>query len=76
VGPNDRQRRASEAPVATSRFGRAVIQTQARDALVGLGWKPGIARTAVEEACARVAWTSPIERLIQEALRWCPKPLG
>lgn len=58
------------------RFGTVVMQTQARDALVGLGWKPAIARGAVDEACARVGTGVPIEQLIAEALRRCPKPLG
>jgi hypothetical protein len=36
-----------------SRLDDAIIRTQARDALVGLGWKPTIARTAVEEAISQ-----------------------
>lgn len=67
---------ATAVAVAASRFGHAVMQTEARDALVGLGWKPGIARAAVEEACAHVGTEVPIERLIREALQRCPKPLG
>jgi hypothetical protein len=62
--------------VRQERFGAAVIQTQVRDALVGLGWKPGIARTAVEDACAHVGMGVAIDVLIREALRRCPKPLG
>jgi len=62
--------------VRHSRFGTVVIQTQARDALVGLGWRPGIARTAVEEACAHVGVDITIDVLIREALRRCPKPLA
>ncbi len=70
VGTNERQ-----AHVGT-KVRHAVVATQARDALVGLGWKPGIARAAVEEAWAHVATDIPIEQLIAEALRRCPKPVG
>ena len=45
---------------------------QARDALVGLGWKPAIARAAVEEAWFHVGPDAAVERLIREALRRCP----
>jgi len=61
---------------ASARFGDAVLRTQARDALVALGWKPGIAKTAVEDAWAQVGTNVRIEVLIHEALRRCPKPLG
>ena len=53
----------------------AIVRTQARDALVGLGWKPNIARSAVEEAIAHVGGV-PVEELIREALRRCPRPAG
>jgi len=49
---------------------------QARDALVGLGWKAAIARAAVDEAYAHVGATSTIEVVIREALRRCPRPVG
>jgi len=79
VGTNASQVRAHvgtnhEPPI--SRFGAVAMRTQARDALVGLGWKPGIAKAAVEEACASVGTDAGIELLIREALRRCPKPLG
>ena len=76
VGAKTRQGNTSDTSAGAARFGRAVMQTQARDALVGLGWKPGIARAAVEEACASVGTEVPIDALILEALRRCPKPLG
>lgn len=57
-------------------FDDAVIRAQAGDALVGLGWKPAIARRAVDEACAHAGTGLRIEQLITEALRRCPKPLG
>ncbi len=79
VGTNasqPRSPRTSEVPSAASRFGHAVMQAQARDALVGLGWKAGIARAAVEEASIDVGADVQIEQLIAEALRRCPRPLG
>jgi len=64
------------APVGATRLDDAVVRAQARDALVGLGWKSGIARAAVDEACAHVGVGSAIEIVIREALRRCPKPTG
>lgn len=58
--------------VGAARLSAAVIRVQARDALVGLGWKPAIARAAVDEACAHVDATATIETVIREALRRCP----
>ncbi len=63
-------------PVGATRLDDAVVRTQARDALVGLGWKPGIARFAVDEACAHVGVGAEIELLIREALRRCPRRKG
>jgi Holliday junction resolvasome RuvABC DNA-binding subunit len=60
----------------TSRLDEAIVRTQARDALVGLGWKPTIARTAVDEAISHVGSHTPIEDLIRDALRRCPRPGG
>ena len=62
--------------VGATRLDAAVLRVQARDALVGLGWKPAIARAAVDEACAHVDATATIETVIREALRRCPRPLG
>ncbi|MGH7893738.1 MAG: HNH endonuclease [Candidatus Binatia bacterium] len=53
-----------------------IVRTQARDALVGLGWKPAIARAAVDEAWSHVGPAVRVETLIREALRRCPKPMG
>ncbi|MBA3453686.1 MAG: HNH endonuclease [Deltaproteobacteria bacterium] len=65
---------SNRTPVGAMRLDDAVVRTQARDALVGLGWKPGIARAAVDEACAHVGARSEIAMVIREALRRCPKP--
>ena len=54
----------------------ALLRAQAKDALVGLGWKPGIARAAVDEARAHVGRDATLGSLIREALRRCPKPAG
>ena len=81
-----RRRRDHAAPVgpapsfgargAATKLDDAVMRTQARDALVGLGWKPGIARAAVDEACAHVSAGGALEVVIREALRRCPRPTG
>ena len=61
------------ATVAT-KLDMAVATAQARDALVGLGWKPAIARAAVAEAQSHVGPGVGLAVLIREALRRCPKP--
>ncbi len=71
VGPDSPVEAAS---ATTSRFDAATTRTQARDALVGLGWKPTIARAAVDEACSHVGPSAPLEVVIREALRRCPRP--
>jgi hypothetical protein len=59
---------------AGTKLDATILRTQARDALVGLGWKPAIARTAVDEAWSHVGPVGAVETLIREALRRCPKP--
>jgi 5-methylcytosine-specific restriction endonuclease McrA len=49
----------------------ATIEAEAKQALVGLGWKPAIARAAVEQATRAVEPTASLEDLIREALRRC-----
>ncbi len=57
-----------------SRFELVAVRTQARDALVGLGWKIAIASRAVDEASAHVGANASIDVVIREALRRCPRP--
>lgn len=52
----------------------ATTRAEARDALVGLGWKPAIARGAVDDAISHVGADAPLEVVIRDALRRCPKP--
>jgi hypothetical protein len=40
--------------------------------LVGLGWKPAIARAAVDDVWSHVGPAVAVEVLIREALRRCP----
>jgi len=49
----------------------AILRAQTRDALVGMGWKPAIARDAVDAAASHVGRDVPIEAWIREALRHC-----
>jgi hypothetical protein len=48
------------------------MRAQVRDALVGLEWKPSIARAAVDDAWSHVGADAALEPLIREALRRCP----
>ena len=73
---SDRSHVGSKSPPVPSRLDDAIVRTQARDALVGLGWKPHVARTAVEEAMSHVGRDPSLEGLIREALRRCPRPGG
>ena len=65
---------ARTAPARSSKFAIAALRTQARDALIGLGWKISIAGAAVDEAIAHVGTDAAVDVLIREALRRCPKP--
>jgi len=57
---------------AASRLEAAVLRTQAKAALTGMGWKPAIAQAAVAAAVAAQGAGSTLERLIVDALRRCP----
>ena len=56
------------------RLDAAILRTQAKAALTGLGWKPAIAHAAVAAAAEAQGADVTLERLIFEALRRCPKP--
>ena len=71
-GRSDRTR--ASAGDATTTL-KTVIRTQARAALVGLGWKPAIACAAIDGAAADLG-APTLEELIREALPRCPKPLA
>ncbi len=73
VGTNITQRADAGGP---RKFAPVAMRIQARDALVGLGWKVSIAGAAVEQAVALVGSDATIDVLIREALRRCPRPLG
>jgi hypothetical protein len=47
----------------------------AKAALVTLGWKAPIARAAVDGAVAVLGTDAPLDKIIFEALRQCPKPI-
>ena len=59
---------------AASKLDGAIVRTQAKAALIGLGWKPTIAHAAVRAAGAALGTELALERLIAEALRRCPVP--
>jgi hypothetical protein len=57
-----------------SKLDAALLHTQAKAALTGLGWKPAIAHAAVAAAAAVQGAEVTLERLIFESLRRCPAP--
>jgi hypothetical protein len=59
---------------AADKLDGAIVRTQAKAALIGLGWKPTIAQAAVAAAGAALGTELALERLIAEALRRCPVP--
>jgi len=59
---------------APTKLDAAITRTQAKEALVGLGWKPAIAQAAVAAASAGLGAEVKLEPLIFEALRRCPRP--
>ncbi|HEX2690745.1 MAG TPA: hypothetical protein VHN14_29215, partial [Kofleriaceae bacterium] len=59
---------------ASSKLDAAILRTQARTALTGLGWKPAIAHAAVTAAAAGAAPDVTLEQLIYASLRHCPVP--
>jgi hypothetical protein len=60
--------------VMVSKLDVAILRTQARAALAGLGWKPAIAHAAVDAAVAAHGADLTLDRLIFESLRRCPAP--
>ena len=64
------------AEAVPSRLDAAVLRTQAKQALVGMGWKPAIASPAVAAASAALGAGAALEQLIFEALRQCRRPIG
>ncbi|HSS00396.1 MAG TPA: HNH endonuclease signature motif containing protein [Kofleriaceae bacterium] len=64
----------ASAHVGATKLDLAILETQAKAALVGLGWKPAIARVAIAAALAELGYNVTLERLIFESLRRCPVP--
>jgi hypothetical protein len=60
-------------PAGAARWNAARACAQAKDALVGLGWKPKIAAAAVQAAAGALGESAALEALIFEALRRCPR---
>jgi hypothetical protein len=64
----------TDGAIVGRKLDEAVLHAQAKQALVGLGWKTAIAQSAVAAALAALGPAAPLERLIFEALRRCPRP--
>ena len=60
--------------VATNKLDAAILRTQAKEALTGLGWKPAIAHVAVSAAAEDLGPDVTVEQLIFASLRRCPAP--
>jgi len=58
----------------SNRLDAAILHTQAKSALIALGWKPAIAAATVAAAAAAQGAEVTLERLIFESLRRCPAP--
>jgi hypothetical protein len=63
-------------PEPSRRFADAAIESQARDGLVSLGFKPKEAREAIALARPQLASDAPLEDLLFAALRHCRRPLA
>jgi hypothetical protein len=59
------------AHVGAARWDAAMARTQAKEALIRLGWRPRVAAQAVEGAAEALGDGVALERLIFEALRRC-----
>jgi hypothetical protein len=59
---------------APNKLDAAILRTQAKAALTGLGWKPAIAHAAVAAAAATSGAGVTLEQLIRASLRHCPVP--
>jgi hypothetical protein len=64
----------TDGAIVGRKLDEAVLHAQAKQALVGLGWKPAIAQSAVAATLAALGPAAPLEQLIFEALRRCPRP--
>jgi hypothetical protein len=62
------------AHVGGSKLDAVTLRTQAREALLGLGWKAAIAGPAVAAAAAALGGEVTLEQLIFDSLRRCPMP--
>jgi len=59
---------------SSSKLDEAIVREETRIALVGMGWKPIIARSAIEAAASHVGRDAPLEAWVRQALRHCPLP--
>jgi hypothetical protein len=62
---------ATTAARLSERFDDVAVRAQARDALVRAGWKPAIARAAIDGSLGALHPGASLEELLREALRRC-----
>jgi hypothetical protein len=62
-------------PEQRSKLDLAIVRSQARDALVGAGWKSPIARSAVDAALSERSDAS-LEQILATALHFCLSMTG
>ncbi len=53
-------------------LGATIVQTQAKQALINMGWHKAVARAAVAEAAAELPADVTLQALVVAALRRCP----
>jgi Holliday junction resolvasome RuvABC DNA-binding subunit len=63
-----------DAHKSSSKLDEAIVREEARIALVGMGWKPMIARSAIEAAASHMGRDAPLQAWVRQALRHCPLP--
>lgn len=64
----------SRSTVPHDRLRAAVCREEVKSALLGLGWKPAVARAALAGALAALEMNATFDQLLREALRRCPRP--
>jgi hypothetical protein len=69
--PHEPSKFARSSPHEPSKFAQVEVRTLAKAALTQAGFRPAIAKHAVEVACAHVGTGADLTALIKEALRHC-----
>jgi hypothetical protein len=74
VGANGDATDRNDGEPPRDKLATAVLRTQAKEALSGLGRKPALAVRAVNAAINALGSDASLERVIFESLKRCPRP--